>query len=243
MDVGNPVSGTSGLHPYVPDGRIQRRTTVFDVVRWAMLVVWIVVMAVAVTIGSRTSHLSDLESELSTGSVTSVRITPGMPSGAEGANTQSVFWRDGLLNHRADVVMITPGSNSSASSFDDTVAIRSGYDIAEQIADQQPRVQISRVPEILSYAEAFGFQLPMWMAWFTLVGAAGTFLVLVAGPEPWHATRWAWFWIMSTGIGPPLFLILSGPTPPLPAPRHRHRRLTGGWAFVIALLIQAVLKR
>lgn len=240
MQAGNQVSDRAEADARVVEGRLPRRSEMFDVLRWAMLALWIFVMTVGVSVGSYDSQLRDLESDLAAGRVTSVMVTPGMPRGAEGETTQSVFWRAGLLNHRADVSMIIPGTDNWAS--DDGMETRSGYDIAEQIAAEHPTVRIERIPELLSYAEVFGFQVPFWVLWFALAGAVGTLMVLVSGPQPWRATRWAWFWILSTGIGPPLFLLLAGPTPPLRSPRKQHRKLTGGWAFLTALLIQSLLQ-
>jgi len=37
-------------------------------------------------------------------------------------------------------------------------------------------------------------------------------------------------------------LFLSAPTPPLPAPRPGARRLTGGWAFLLALAVGSMLR-
>lgn len=234
MKPNNAASGSAGVPGRVVHRRIRRPTTMFDFVRWAMLALWIFVIAVAVTVGARGSNFGELESALNAGDVTSVMVTPGLPSGAEGSMTQTIYWRSGLLNHYAEVRMVSPDADSTASSGDDA-AVRSGYDIAAQIADEHPAVTITRIAERHSYGEVFGFQVPTWLIWFALAGAGGTLMVLVSGPEPWRATRWAWFWLITTGIGPPLFLILAGPTPPLRSPRETHRRLTGGWAFLIVL--------
>lgn len=68
-----------------------------------------------------------------------------------------------------------------------------------------------------------------------------TLFVLINGPEPRWATRWAWFWlIMSPAlvVTLPLFLIGSGPQRPWDTPTEPiGRRLTGGWAFLIAALV------
>lgn len=240
MKANNAASGITGVPGQVVRRRIRRRPTAFDSVRWAMLALWIFVMAVAVTVGDRGSNFGELESALDTGDVNSVMVTPGLPSGAEGSLMQTVYWRSGLLNHYADVRMVTPDGDNSASSGDDAV-VRSGYDIAAQIADEHPAVLITRSAERYSYGQIYGFQVPTWLIWFALAGAVGTLMVLVSGPEPWRATRWAWFWLITTVIGPPLFLILAGPTPPLRSPRETHRRLTGGWALLIALLFGSFL--
>ncbi len=242
METANQVSVAAGVDGCVTDEQIPRRRTVFDFVRWMMLALWLFVMAVAVSIGSYSTQLRDLESELDRGGVTSVTVTPGMPAEAEGATTQSVYWRSGWLNHRADVVMVTPGDDSWAWTSEDNMAVRTGYDIANQLAEKDPALLITRVPERMSGAEVYGFEVPSWLLGFTLAGAFGTFVVLVSGPQPWRATRWAWFWLMTTVIGAPLFLVLAGPTPPLRSPREQHRRLTGGRAFIIALVLQLLLQ-
>ncbi|MFH5821368.1 hypothetical protein [Georgenia sp. AZ-5] len=60
--------------------------------------------------------------------------------------------------------------------------------------------------------------------------------LLIGGPQPRLATKWAWFWL---AVSTPLwtvFLLLE-PVPVWsrsPAP-VRERRLTGGWAFVLSL--------
>jgi hypothetical protein len=79
------------------------------------------------------------------------------------------------------------------------------------------------VPGVLALA-AFG----LFLAWLAF---------LVGGPQPWRATRWAWFWLGFPPVGVLAHLLLSGPTPGLPAPRRPDRRLTGGWAFLIYLVV------
>lgn len=79
-------------------------------------------------------------------------------------------------------------------------------------------------------------------AWGALAGLA-VLLLLIAGPQPRLATKWAWFWL---GIAvTPLWLafVVLEPLPiwadrPQPAAR---RRLTGGWAFLLSLVLGAVV--
>ncbi len=51
-------------------------------------------------------------------------------------------------------------------------------------------------------------------------------------------TRWAWAWFMVLGgpLGSVAYLLLGGPLGVV-RPRAGHRRLTGGWAFLISLVI------
>lgn len=90
-------------------------------------------------------------------------------------------------------------------------------------------------------ATLVGWHVPSALAWPLILLAVGSVVVLVAGPGPWRATRWAWFWLMSLPVGSFAFLLLSGPTPGLPRPRDPRRRLIGGWAFLLALPLEAVL--
>lgn len=77
------------------------------------------------------------------------------------------------------------------------------------------------------------------------IGTSATFVavlfVLINGPQPRWATRWAWFWLIlnpALVITAALFLIVSGPVSPTrePVPQSG-RRLTGGWAFLIAVVV------
>ncbi len=66
-----------------------------------------------------------------------------------------------------------------------------------------------------------------------------TLLLLVFGPQPRWATKWAWFWLAIAVQPLWLVFVLFEPVPlwikqPL-APAAS--RLTGGWAFLLALLI------
>lgn len=74
------------------------------------------------------------------------------------------------------------------------------------------------------------------LAW-SLAGLAGlaTLVLLVGGPQPRLATKWAWFWLLGVGPLGVAFLLLE-PVPvwlrdALPA----RTRLTGGWAFLLMI--------
>lgn len=79
-----------------------------------------------------------------------------------------------------------------------------------------------------------------------LVAWLATLWLVVRGPEPYRATRWAWFWLLAPGLGPlgPLAcVVLSGPTPGLGVVRPAGRRLRGGWALLVSLALSAALAR
>lgn len=70
----------------------------------------------------------------------------------------------------------------------------------------------------------------------------GLFL-LVAGPQPRLATKWAWFWL--TLAVPPAwlaFVVLEPTRWGRRAPqRQAARRLTAGWALLLGIVLAAVL--
>jgi hypothetical protein len=99
-------------------------------------------------------------------------------------------------------------------------------------------------------AEALPSTVPLGLSVTTAVLLVlvtfGTALVLlVAGPEPRLATRWAWFWLTVNAWPVWLAYALLEPTP---AWSRRTvigpvRRLTGGWAFLGQLLLAPLLMR
>ena len=84
------------------------------------------------------------------------------------------------------------------------------------------------------HVQVWGLYVPPWLAVCSLLSAVVVLVLLVQGPWPWRATRWAWFWLISNPLTLLAFLLLSGPTPGVRAPRDAGRRLGGGWAFVIS---------
>lgn len=70
--------------------------------------------------------------------------------------------------------------------------------------------------------------------------------ILINGPQPRWATRWAWFWLMLNPallVMVPLFLIVSGPIRTTVEPtRPTGRRLTGGWAFLLGAVVLSGVK-
>lgn len=73
------------------------------------------------------------------------------------------------------------------------------------------------------------------LGWSDLAGLA-TLILLIVGPQPRWATKWAWFWLLGVGPLTAVFLLLE----PVPVwqsepARARPSRLTGGWAFLLAI--------
>jgi len=67
-------------------------------------------------------------------------------------------------------------------------------------------------------------------------------VLLIIGPQPRWATKWAWFWLL--GLGPmSVVFLLAEPVPVWQSsPAYlRPSRLTGGWAFLLMIFGGIVL--
>lgn len=211
-----------------------------DVLRWLLLACWLFILLSTPLLGERSAPLRQLESALTTGQVHTVALTQGLAAHSTGYGTQELHWRQGWHRFHAEVVMVSPGGDY-AQAQEEGVATRRGLDIAGELLRHNPQVNITRVPRHHAGGEVYGWQVPLQLGVFASAAAVGTLAILIAGPQPWRATRWAWFWLMATPVGTLLFFILAGPTPPLRPPRTPGRRLTGGWGFLLSVLLASLL--
>jgi len=168
--------------------------------------------------------LGDLLRGLEAGEVTRVVLGPPMEEGVNGAFSQRVEWevpgRDGYATYEVSTV---PGQRVD----EDTV-------IMQAVADSPGAVVLER--RVSSWPGPSGIQ---WNP-FAIVHLMMLF-VLIGGPQPRGATKWAWFWLSFLPLGWAAFLLLE----PVLVWRRREfyppeRRFTGGWAWITAVLAQGV---
>lgn len=101
------------------------------------------------------------------------------------------------------------------------------------LAAQRAGVPVTTIDQY-PYPEGVTFPAGVW----GVAAGLGTLLLLIGGAQPQLATRWAWFWLAVTPVAWVLFLVLE-PRPMwagLPRP-VRTRRLTGGWAFLLVVVV------
>lgn len=232
---------------------------------WRVLLgaAWVGVLAAVVLTGVRDTGWAELTQAVRAGEVDRVEVVGGLPEGARGTATVEVLWRDGLLRRSTEVVERRP---LRASPDGTPLGPRGSVGRGLRAADGSPPV----VPDVgaaltaLDAGSAPGLVLERGEAsqasWHTEVRLAGfrtggtlagaalvllvlTVLLLVRGPEPRRATRWAWWWILLTlpPLGLAAYLLLGGPgrsaTGDEPAGAGRDGRLTGGWAFLLTVLL------
>ena len=157
-----------------------------------------------------------------------------------------VHWRSGMFAHSTQVVEARPlAAGRRAGARDGVTGVVRG-DLGDELRRLQPGLRVERVgyPSGPS-TEVLGRELTGWTAGVLIVVFLGTLGLLVLGPEPWRATRWAWFWLVTSAAAPlaaVAYLVLAGPTSLSRAPRDGSRRLTGGWAFLIASVVTTAVR-
>lgn len=212
--------------------RVPVRSRLELVWRWVLVVAWLAVLALLVTTGQRDSTWQELRHDVRSGDAHDIWMTHGLPGNAHGSSTVEVTWRDGLLGYRATVTEARPPRGPAPVVPDVVAALR----------DLDPDVEVAHHRWADTSSSVLGWRVSDWTGFLALTLFLATIMLLITQPAPWRATRWAWFWLITVAspIGLAAFLLLSGPTGVLPAPREPRRRLTGGWALLLALLVSAV---
>lgn len=153
-------------------------------------------------------------------------VTIERPSEGLGGSNLDVHWSTGFWQRWATSYDVRRGSDDFAIAGNDVL------DQLRQAAASAPRpVGIRIVPQNVSRSYT------NWTALFVLL----TLVLLIAGPDPTIATRWAWFWL---GTAVPLsFAVFLAAEPWFTRDRVARagaRRLTGGRAFLLGLVIAAI---
>lgn len=204
-------------------------------VRWTtpslpIVVVLRVLVAVGLVLGmttlaSRTTErtTADLFAGLASGHVTSVTIERWDPS-ISGEGSLRVDWTQ-------------DGRRATATYAYSTLSASDHTDEGARIIAAATKANVP-VTAVSGFSYPDGVVIPMG-AWGLAATVAGLML-LVAGDQPRLATKWAWFWLISTI--PALWIVFLVVEPlPLwarrPMPVTAHRRLTGGWAFLLAVVV------
>jgi hypothetical protein len=211
--------------------------------RWSLTVCTFLLLATAIVVGNHPSSWDHLLVGLDTGRVRTVWVRGGLPPGASGSSPVVVRWHEGLIWREAQVLEVkgVPARHGAARVERTSTVVRG--DVGARLVQLRPDVHLIRQQEPSGVSgTVLGWGVPAWMGLATLaLWMAGVMLLMLHAKPWWRATRWAWFWLMMImPLGTLAFLVLAGPTPFVPAPRNPARRLTGGWALLLTLLLGAV---
>lgn len=205
----------------------------------AVALLWLAALVVILLVGERRDDLGALHGSLADGSVTQVEIT-GLPEDGvqDGFATVRLSWESDFLNRYTEIVVVSPEPTAESLTNSEDLPVVVG-DPVVTLENLQPDVEIVR-EEFRSGTslEAGGWVLRGWASQPVMLLLLATLFMLMGGPQPWRATRWAWFWIIlaSPLFGAVAYAVLGGPLAAV-RPRDRARRLTGGWAFLIAMFL------
>lgn len=209
--------------------------------RWRLtgavvVLLWAFTALGLVASGERQSSYGDLLGAVGDGRVDEVTIVgPSLDQDWRGTVSVELRW-SGWVDHHATVTVerradgTTTATAPGAATGDPREAIRmAGGDVRVVSRDHTG-----------PWTEAFGWRVPGVVAATAFLGWLSALVLLIGGPQPWRATRWAWGWLFV--LGPPVatvaYVLLGGPLG-APRPRNAVRRLTGGWAFLLFLALFA----
>lgn len=198
---------------------------------WVLLLAHLVAVAAVIVTGQRSSSLGELTERVASGDVVAITVRGGLGPGSTGSALVEVSWRDGLLERVTEVT-------ERRSRPDRSTAV-------ERLVAQQPGLEVTRAGQESGWSAAvLGLRVhgPLALALLSLVVA--DLLLVALGPEPLRATRWAWAWLLLSPAGLVVgvaLLLLGGHLRLVPPPAPRSRGLTGGWAFLLFLILGAGL--
>ena len=224
-------------------GRVPR------VVAWALVLGWLVTAVAVVATTERTRSLGDLESAVASGDVGVVGVSGSLGPGDTGFSTVELHWSSHGLGYVSEVRQVQ-GSDRAVATMQTGGSLRVVRgDLTAYLTGLDPSLRLEEVPSTLRvsglYVNALGWQVAGWLVWPLLALLAMTLRLVSVSPEPWRATRWAWGWVV-VGLGPLgclAYLLAGGPTGALRPPARPGRGLTGGWAFLLVIILGSFWSR
>lgn len=222
-----------------PSAYDEWRTRRWSITGRTLALLWLVSLLMIVLAGERRSDLGALHGGLADGRVSEVRVTGLSEGGVQGGfATVRLNWDSRFLHRYTEIIVASSGREAEGAYNSEDLPVVVGDPVAT-LERLRPGVAIVRDDyRSGSYVELSGTTLHGWPGSVVGLTVLATLFVLLGGPQPWRATRWAWFWIVvaSPLVGGLAFIVFGGPLAAAP-PKDRSRRLTGGWAFLIGLLL------
>ena len=210
--------------------------------RWrvtGMLVVllWLATAALTVTLGERRSDLGRLQDALSAGTVSEVEVAGYPEEGIGNGYARVELHWDGWVDRYAEVVVAFPREPYDGSFNPEGLPVIVG-DPADALRSFDEDVQVTYSDNRSSAGGFLGWQGPQSILLLGIAAWLAAILLAFNGPQPWRVTRWGWAWflVFAGPVGSGLYLLLGGPLGLWP-PRNPDRRLTGGWALLIAMVL------
>lgn len=214
-----------------PAGAVPRQWGILRTVLLAVLGVLIVGTALT---GTRPASLEDLHDALRSGEVSEVHLVGFLPPGevtppGEDVLVQEILWQDGWLDRHTT---LTAESGQSP--------LRNGQEVSAELAASSVGELRITSQDVITDTQwsLFDWRVATWVGFTALMWMLVTLVTLFTSPTPRRATRWAWFWLTcgTGGLALAVYPLLGLPRAGEPF-RPTGRRLTGGWAFLIAVFV------
>lgn len=218
---------------------IEHATRQVRIVAWSLALGWVCLFASLLTSAERESSYADLEAGIRAGEISEVQESRSdFGAGTTGYETVDIRWRDGLVRRTATLTHASDERSAAEARRGGTALPVVVGSVADHLTALDPDLRVTRGERLLASMTISGWNASGWHALAHLVLLVAT-LALISGPRPWRATRWAWAWLVLLAplVGVPAYFLLGGATG-LFRPRPPARVwLTGGWAFLLALLL------
>ncbi|MDO5534001.1 MAG: hypothetical protein Q4F65_05055 [Propionibacteriaceae bacterium] len=216
--------------------------------RYAVLALLVAVGIGILALGTRPAPVTELGQALASGRVTEVTVANALAPGATGTATAEVRWHDGLLPRFTTVRQVAPPPGQDGG------VVVSEPDQPVTTSIEEWLTGYTEAPLAITHVEdrttgttwwLYGWKVPAWVALPGLLAGLLTLSLLITGPEPLRATRWAWFWAIGSPLSfvtLPLFLLIGLPrTGAIEQPYTKAGRLTGGWSFLLFCVLGATV--
>lgn len=218
-------------------------------VRFALLAGLAFIAVAAVVLGTRSASYFDLTKAISDGRVRDVIIAHELGPGWSGSSNVLIQWSDGNRQRYTEVRQERhePGAPGQmwTSEIPGLVTIQGSVSDDLRQYTAEPLIITPAPDQASAWSDFLGWRAPVWVGFASLFLVLGALAVLVAGPQPRWATRWAWFWGMVSPLAPiviPAFLLIGVPkTGEIERLYTKAGRLTGGWAFILFCIVLAPL--
>lgn len=207
---------------------------------WALIGACVLLVVVGLVAGERTSSYEDLRAAVARGDVDQVTVSQAFSGEFQGRATVEVYWRTWSGWRVAQAIEQHPVRRDRI----DGLPVR--YDVGADLQGLDTGLEVERRThwrDRSADTELLGWRLPAWTGLVMFGVWAAVLMLIVGGPPPWRATRWAWFWLlaMAAPVGVVAFALFGGPCGLLPPAPGRRPGLRGGWGFLLALLVGSAI--
>ena len=270
--MGEWTSGYAEPAVAVVDRPASPRRRAIQAVRWLLVGMLLVDVALGVVTHQRHASLDELGKDLSSGRVEFLALTDAdqlrhgqwvfqVSLGSDPEAGPVVLWRTGVAGYKvaelgagepflpAQYGIQVPGDATGTSQAESPDGSE-GMDDDTDAAQSRDAVRAAAEATGVTVSEPWGDRLLRW-EWLGAAASLVVLVMLVTGPQPRRATKWAWFWLYLLPAHAGLLYALAREAPwsatvhrtPEPLP-HREMvadiRFTGGKAFLIVLLVGAL---